>query len=68
MQNDNQLKLEGMKILSESLGLVDAARFIALMKREPFDYTAWQVNLLEELSIEEISKRAADLRKKQATH
>jgi len=31
---------------------------------EPFDYTKWQENLFENMSIEEISKEAAEYRKK----
>ena len=68
MQNSNLLRIQGMKVLAESLGQVEAERFIALLRREPFDYTVWQENLLEELSIEEISKRAAALRKMQTTY
>ena len=30
---------EGMNVLLENLGAVDAERFIALMNKEPFDYT-----------------------------
>ena len=68
MQSDTIIRNEGVKILIERLGLLEAERFIMIMKREPFDYTVWQENLLEELSIEEISVRAAELRKKQTTH
>jgi hypothetical protein len=39
MRNDTQLKCDGLRILSEQLGLVEAGRFIALMRRDPFDYT-----------------------------
>lgn len=65
MQPDTVIRKEGVKILIEHMGLLEAERFIMLMKKEPFDYTAWQENLLEDLSIEEISMRAAELRKKQ---
>ena len=63
MQPDTIIRNEGVKVLIEHLGLLEAERFIMLMKREPFDYTVWQENLLEDLSIEEISKRAAEYRK-----
>ena len=42
MRSDTVLKDEGMRILAEQLGLVEAERFIALMRREPFDYTKWR--------------------------
>jgi hypothetical protein len=35
-----------------------------LIQREPFDYTKWQDDLFEEMTIEEISEKAALLRSK----
>ena len=49
---------KGMCSLVESLGEVNAERFIARLIREPFDYTKWQRNLFEGMSIEEISGEA----------
>ena len=37
---------------------VDAERFITLISREPFDYTEWQRNLFEGMSVRELSKKA----------
>jgi hypothetical protein len=64
MRTDTLIKNEGMEILSAKLGLVEAERFIMLIQKEPFDYTKWQENLFENMSIEEISKNAAEYRKK----
>ncbi len=64
MITDTEIKLKGFQILTESLGDVEAERFIALIQREPFDYTKWRDGLDENLSIEEISRRAMELRKK----
>ena len=36
---------------------------IALIQREPFDYTKWRQKIDEEISIEEISQRAMSMRK-----
>ena len=66
MMTDTEIKLKGFQILTESLGDVEAERFIALIQREPFDYTKWRAGLDEDLSIEEISKRAMKLRRKTA--
>jgi hypothetical protein len=52
-----------MKILSDSLGPVDAERFIALMSREPFDYTEWRQNLNEGANVRELSKLAMEYQK-----
>ncbi len=64
MITDTEIKLKGFKILAKYLGDVEADRFIALIRREPFDYTKWRQGLDEELSIEKISKKAMALRTK----
>ena len=58
MLTDTEIRLEGFKALAGALGVVQAERFIALVLREPFDYTQWQKNLWSEQSIEEISRAA----------
>lgn len=64
MINDTEIKLKGLKVLTEHLGDVEAEKFITLIQREPFDYTKWRQGLDEEWSIEDISRKAMDLRKK----
>jgi hypothetical protein len=66
MITDTEIRLKGFKILAKYLGDVEAERFIALIQREPFDYTKWRQGLDEDLSIEEISKKAMTLRAKSA--
>jgi hypothetical protein len=61
---DTEIRLKGVKILAKYLGDVEAERFIALMQREPFDYTKWRQDLDEEFSIEKISSKAMELRLK----
>lgn len=61
MKNDTLIRVEGMEALTEKLGLVEAERFIMLIRREPFDYTKWQENLFEGMSVEAISAEAAAL-------
>jgi hypothetical protein len=58
MKTDNVLRQEGTRILSDHLGLVESERFIALMIREPFDYTEWQRGLYDGMSLEELCGRA----------
>lgn len=55
---DNEIKLQGIEALINSLGEVQAERFISLILREPFDYTKWQKKLWVGKSIEEISRMA----------
>lgn len=64
MITDTEIRIKGLKVLTKFLGDVEAERFISLIQREPFDYTKWRQGLDEDLSIEEISKRAMALRKK----
>ena len=65
MITDTEIKLKGIQILAEHLGDVEAERFIALIQREPFDYTKWRQGLDESLTIESISQRAMELRRKE---
>lgn len=39
---DNELRISGFTVLVQTFGDVNAERFIALMNREPFDYTEWR--------------------------
>ena len=64
MITDTEIKVKGIHVLAKYLGDVEAERFIALIQREPFDYTKWRQGMDEELSIEEISRRAMALRSK----
>ena len=52
MQNSTVLKDKGMRVLAEELGLVEAERFIALIRREPFDYTKWRQELFEGVELD----------------
>ena len=45
MTTDTEIRVLGLKALTDALGEVEAERFIALVLREPFDYTAWQRRL-----------------------
>jgi hypothetical protein len=58
MKTDAVIRSEGMRVLSERLGILEAERFISLILREPFDYTEWQKNLYDGLSVEDLSAQA----------
>lgn len=64
MITDTEIKAKGIQVLAQHLGDVEAERFIALIQREPFDYTKWHQEMDEELSVEEISHKAMALRSK----
>ena len=63
--NDAVLLDNGMSLLTEHLGLVEAERFIYLVNRDRFDYTQWHGVLSEGKTIEEIAERAMQKRKKE---
>ncbi len=58
MSTDTEIRIKGIETLIQTLGELDAERFITLLLREPFDYTKWQRNLWTDRSIEEISNMA----------
>ena len=62
MKTDTEIRVDGLKALTDSLGVVEAERFVSLILREPFDYTRWQKDLFEEKSVEEISRSAMEAR------
>jgi hypothetical protein len=56
--SDTAIMEAGMRSLVDSLGVVDAERFITRLIREPFDYTKWQRNLFNDMTLDEISTEA----------
>ncbi|MFH1006375.1 MAG: hypothetical protein V1800_02575 [Candidatus Latescibacterota bacterium] len=58
MITDTELRLQGITVLAKALGSVEAERYVALIQREPFDYTKWRQDKWNDLSIDEISERA----------
>ena len=67
MITDTEIKMIGIKALTDTLGEVNAEKFISLMMREPFDYTKWQRTLWEGRSVEDISSAAMALRRSPST-
>ncbi len=55
---DTEIKLKGMETLIAALGEVHAEKFVTLVNREPFDYTAWQRKLWPDKNVEKLSKMA----------
>ena len=49
-----ELMNRGMSCLLDTLGSVDAERFISILLREQFDYTKWQREYFDKMSAEEI--------------
>ena len=62
MVTDTELRMEGMTILLDRLGIVEAERFISLLQREKFDYTQWREGLWEVKAVRELSAAAMEFR------
>ena len=59
---DSEIRSKGVAALAESLGFIEAERFITLILREPFDFTKWRQELFEEQELADLSAAAARLR------
>ena len=60
MRTDTVIKHEGFHALFDKLGAVEPERFIALLKRDNFDYTEWRKGLWENIGVEELSGKAME--------
>lgn len=59
MTNSMALLDKGMRCLNNELGILDTERFVALLLREPFDYTEWRKeHLFVDMSLDEIIDKA----------
>jgi len=54
---DDQLRQTGLTALEGRLGPVDALRFLALVRREPFDYETWRKKTFDGLTVGELFER-----------
>ena len=54
----------GMKILRDTLGILEAEIFITNIKNPGYDYTEWRENLWEDLTLHELLENAAKSEKK----
>jgi len=64
MPTDVEIKNNGMKILTDHLGEVEAEKFISLIIKEKFDYTKWQQTLWQNTPLKQLSQKAMKHRKK----
>lgn len=62
MMTDTEIRIKGVQILSQYLGDIEMERFVALIQREPFDYTRWREAMDTDDAIETISQKAMHLR------
>lgn len=58
MLSDVQIRYNGMKLLREKLGIIEAEKFISIIKKEPSNYTEWQRKLWEDKTVDQIYEEA----------
>ncbi|RLC18433.1 MAG: hypothetical protein DRI57_08440 [Deltaproteobacteria bacterium] len=63
MRADTEITYDAYNILASAMDIHEVERFIMLIKRDNFDYTEWRKDLWEDLSLEEITRRAMDFAK-----
>jgi hypothetical protein len=58
--NDTVLGQTVIQHLIDNFGIIQTERFIALVIKEPFDYTNWQRDLFTDMSVDELFRAASD--------
>ena len=58
MRTDTLLRCDGMKILAQHLGIVESERFVAIIQREPFDYTEWRQSQFADVPLDKFLEDA----------
>lgn len=59
MNSAVELMDAGFACLVEKLGVIDAERFVAMIKRDSFDYTLWRREYFDKMSLDQVSGEAA---------
>jgi hypothetical protein len=62
MKTDTDIRFEGIRVLMQVLGTVEAERFIALINHECFDYTEWRKSQWQDETVASLATRARALR------
>ncbi len=62
MKTDYEVCLDGMKALVNTLGPVEAERFIALINREQLDYTEWRKRQWLDETVSSLAEKARLMR------
>lgn len=58
MRSTSVIMTEAMKCLIDKLGIVETEIFISNLIKDPFDYTQWQREHFDDMSLEELNKQA----------
>jgi hypothetical protein len=52
--SEKDLRDQAVRALTDSLGPVEALRFLALVSREPFDYQHWRREYFSQYNLDEL--------------
>ncbi len=58
MNNAIEIMDTGFACLVERLGVVDAERFVAMIKRENFNYTLWRREYFDRMDLKQVREEA----------
>jgi len=64
MRSDYEICDDGLKILFDKMDVIEAERFITLIKQDKFDYTEWRKKLWEDESLKETCEKGDDFSRK----
>ncbi len=64
MRSTSVIMTDAMNYLIEKLGIVETEIFISNLIKEPFDYTQWQKDYFNDVSLEELNRQAVEYCKK----
>jgi hypothetical protein len=59
--SETELRRQAVQALSDSLGPLDALRFLALVSREPFDYQEWRREYFSQYNVDELLEEVRKL-------
>lgn len=66
---DHDLCVKGLHVLTMTLGVVEAERFVMLMNRDAGDYTEWRrTHLYQNETLEELAEKAKEAGKRLREH
>ena len=64
MYNTDETLTQGMKCLTDGLGIVGTERFISIVLREQTDYTKWRQQYFDDMNDDEIENDIANFAQK----
>lgn len=57
---ESELRQQAIRALTDSLGPMEALRFLALISREPFDYQEWRRKYFSQYGVDDLLAAVRD--------